>query len=75
MDYHVNCMTFSATETTIIKHLAQHNVQKAIEHAQQLGWLVCKEDGCLKAHRERQECQEKLLQLGFAVPWQENIKR
>ncbi|MEM7589587.1 MAG: FAD-dependent thymidylate synthase [Myxococcota bacterium] len=69
MDYHVNCMTFSVAETTLIKHLAQGKTQRAIEYAQQLGWLTRKDDGCLKAHRERQECQEKLLHLGFTVPW------
>lgn len=71
MDYHVNCLTLSVAETTIVQHLAQHKAQRAIKYAQQLGWLARREDGSLKAHRERQECQDKLLQLGLSAPWVE----
>ncbi|MEM7402903.1 MAG: FAD-dependent thymidylate synthase [Myxococcota bacterium] len=69
MDYHVNSMSFSVAETHIIKSLAQNSSPRAIEHAQQLGWLGRKDNGTLKTHRERQECEQKLLQLGFAIPW------
>jgi len=84
-DYHPmrDATTFSRLELEIIKTLNKpseiyaelpsdetaHRANNARTLAQSFGWLEMKADGTLKRNRERDECEDKLKELGLEVPW------
>jgi thymidylate synthase (FAD) len=71
VDYQKDSLTLSRLERWVMRALAQGQAAEATQLAKAFGWLECREDGTVRAHRERGECELKLRRLGFAVPWQE----
>ncbi len=71
LDYRMNSVVFSYAEQTILKWIGRGNITRAIEAAEQLGWLV-KAKIALKPHLERTEFEQKLKRLGLPVPWKKS---
>ena len=45
------------------------DVDTAMLIAADFGWISYREDGSLKGNLERAETEEKLKELGLAIPW------
>ena len=71
LDYRVNSVVLSSAEQTILKWIGRGDISKAIEAAEQYGWLV-KTNNTLKPHLERSEFEKKLKRLGLPVPWKKS---
>ena len=69
LDYRRNAVLLSSIESEIIGAFATGDVQKARNLASQHGLLNRKQDGALKANRERKELEEKLAGLGLTPSW------
>jgi thymidylate synthase (FAD) len=67
-DYRMNAMALTGPETEIVSAIASGDPEKAREAAARRGWLEQGTKG-LKRNRERQELEEKLLNLNMAIPW------
>ncbi len=68
MDYSFNAAHFSHLEMQVLRALTSGNPAEAAANAEKFGWLIRDEKG-LKRHRERNEFEEKLVDLGIAAPW------
>ncbi len=70
-DYRLQAHSLSRLEVEIIRHLAGGDARAAVTAAIEMGLLPQDyEFGMeLKRNRERDELEQKLLQLGFSVPW------
>ncbi len=64
-DYRLEATSLSRLEREVIRRLATGNAEAAIEFAKEVNWL--QDDK--KRNRERDECEAKLQDLGFTVPW------
>ena len=71
IDYQFEGLSLSRMETELLQHVAADGGQAAVARAQEWGWLSRTQEGGLNPHRERQEFESKLLQIGLSVPWQE----
>jgi thymidylate synthase (FAD) len=67
-DYVMHSVAFSADEMKILNAMLSGDRAKAVRIAEELGWLAAK-DGGLKHHYERSEFEEKMKEMGVAVPW------
>ena len=67
-DYALDGMRLSARELAITRALASGDVEVALKHAEEFGWIGRDERG-LRPNRERSEAEEKLSSLGYAMPW------
>jgi thymidylate synthase (FAD) len=68
-DYRLNAMLLTQLEADVISHIARGEVQAAMAVARDAGWLE-KVKGQQTRNREREECGQKLVRLGMAVPWE-----
>lgn len=63
----------TARDKAVVKALNewhQGGIDNAVyELCETFGWFEKKPDGSFKSNREREECEAKLLNLGFEVPW------
>lgn len=69
-DYVLNSVTLTAPELELVRRLHLGTTDAALEWARSCGWLGA-EGTQLPASRERVEAEQKLRQLGIAVPWKE----
>jgi len=69
LDYSMNSMTLSGNEVKIINALMSGQRDKALNIADQLGWLKTSKNK-IKKDMERAECDEKLKKLGIEPPWE-----
>lgn len=67
-DYRLQATSLSRLEIEVIKRVSAADITSANELARSAGWLEQGKDG-IKKNRERDECELKLLQLGFKIPW------
>ncbi len=68
MDYHFNAEHLSRLEMEVLGAIASGRIVDAVAKAQEFGWLI-RDDKGLKRHRERNEFEEKLNDLGLQAPW------
>ncbi len=68
MDYWFNAVTFTANELNIIREMASGNSEKAIQLAEEFGWVSQRADRP-KRNYEREEFEEKLRNAGIPIPW------
>jgi thymidylate synthase (FAD) len=68
-DYRMGSMQLTGLERPIVQAVAAGDAQSALALAGSYGWLEKGKSGALKRNRERNEFEEKLAALGFAVPW------
>jgi thymidylate synthase (FAD) len=68
LDYRLESQTFSRLETNILREIHRGNSQQAVQLATEYGWLVAGPDG-LARHREREEFEDKLAEMGLCSPW------
>lgn len=69
-DYRLESRALTRLDQTVIREIAKGNPAGAIEFAERFGWLDPHRQSP-KRSREREECEAKLIELGFTVPWQE----
>jgi thymidylate synthase (FAD) len=69
-DYRAQATLLSRLESEIVGAIARGDAAAALQAASAAGWLEPGTKG-LKRHRERQELEAKLAQLGLTVPWHE----
>ncbi|HZI89777.1 MAG TPA: FAD-dependent thymidylate synthase [Candidatus Polarisedimenticolia bacterium] len=69
LDYSVNALELSATESRVIAAIGAKDTAKAAEIARAAGMLNMVE-GRLAKNRERDELEAKLRQLNLRVPWE-----
>jgi thymidylate synthase (FAD) len=67
-DYQFDGQSLSRLETSILREIHAGRPEQAVQLAKQFGWLECGPNGLLR-HREREEFQEKLANLGLSAPW------
>lgn len=68
LDYRVQALAFTKYDTEVVSALNRGGKEAAIQKAIELGLLA--EDGSpSKKSRERDELEEKMLNLGFSIPW------
>jgi thymidylate synthase (FAD) len=70
-DYRLASVVLSRLETAVLKAVARGDAPAALAVAAAAGWLERGEGGALKRHRERAECEAKLVALGLEVPWKQ----
>ena len=68
LDYRMNALMLSGHETEIVTAMVQGKKKRAVELAESFGWIKYKE-GKLTGNLERMEFEEKIVKLGFGVPW------
>jgi thymidylate synthase (FAD) len=67
-DYRMNSKSFSRLELQLLSLIVQGENQKAVDKANEFGWLKTKDDKLIKS-LERIEFEEKLDQLNLKKPW------
>lgn len=67
-DYRLNAMFLTRFDTEMLQAIGR-TAHDAIDLAGVFGWLVRKDDGTLKTHRERSEFEGKATRLGIDIPW------
>jgi thymidylate synthase (FAD) len=70
VDYRMESASLTRLDLEVIAALTKEGPKAAVEKAKQLGLLVPGKHG-LKRNRERSELEQKLVQLGLQVPWQD----
>lgn len=70
LDFRTESTHLTRLEGAIVRCLARGSRSDAEAEAQSFGWLKPGKHGW-KRNRERIECEEKLKDLGFEVPWPE----
>jgi thymidylate synthase (FAD) len=68
MDYHFNSEHFSRLEMEVMAAITSGKADVALAKADAFGWLI-RDDKGLKRHRERNEFEGKLSELGLQPPW------
>lgn len=68
LDYRLQSQVFSRLEMAILRELHEKSSEAATNLAKRSGWLEVDANG-LKRHRERQEFEMKLQNMGMPVPW------
>jgi thymidylate synthase (FAD) len=69
VDYRLESSGLTRLEFEVLKGLTGGNSQAATAAAEGFGWLDRRDDGTLKANRERLEFEGKARELGLAIPW------
>jgi thymidylate synthase (FAD) len=69
-DYRRHALRLSRIELEVVTALASGSPERARTAAESHGLLKAGSDGGLTPSRERRELEEKLLRLGFPLPWQ-----
>jgi thymidylate synthase (FAD) len=69
-DYRMESTGLSRLENEVLGQLTRGNGDGAVAAANSFGWLNRRDDGTLKANRERIEFEAKAEGLGLTVPWQ-----
>ena len=67
-DYRLHSLFLTRLDRAIIGHLARGEREKALLIAEESGWLS-RDDKGLKRHREREEFERKIVELGLTPPW------
>jgi thymidylate synthase (FAD) len=70
LDYHVQARAFSRLEVDVLREINANRLQSAQQIAAQFGWLEAGSEG-LRRNREREEFENKLMDLGLPIPWRE----
>lgn len=70
-DYRLESVMLSRLEAAIAAAVARGERDAARVLAEGAGWLARSENGTLRRHRERTECEGKLAALGLPIPWGE----
>jgi thymidylate synthase (FAD) len=73
LDYRLNALSLSGLEIEIIREIATGNRERAIELAVRNKWIPEDPEEALKRVRERQECEEKLVNLNMEIPWKDRM--
>lgn len=68
-DYRRRALRLTRLELEIVSALASGSPDRAVAAAESLSLLKRNDDGRLAPNRERHELEEKLIRLGFNVPW------
>ena len=68
VDYRLESVTISRLEREVLRLVAAGDSGQAVAVADSFGWLERDSKG-LRRNRERTECEDKLVDLGLAVPW------
>ncbi len=68
-DYRRGGLFLTRLDREILARLTRGEAAAAVAQAEAFGWLQRREDGELKPHRERRECEAKLAALGLRAPW------
>ena len=68
MDYHFNSEHLSRLEMEVLAAITSGKPTEALAKADSFGWLI-RDDKGLKRHRERNEFEVKLSELGLQPPW------
>jgi len=68
LDYRLHSQVFSRLEMALLRALHRGTPETAGDLARQYGWLEADAQG-LKRHRERQEFEAKLQDMGLPIPW------
>ena len=71
LDYRFHSTGLTRLEHEVLRAATAGDVRRGTELAESFGWLDRKDDGTLKRNRERAEAEEKLADLGVAIPWKE----
>ncbi len=71
LDYRIESQTFSRLEMSLLRAIHAGPPENAKQLAAQYGWLVIGPDG-LQHHREREEFQAKLIEMGLPIPWEDS---
>ncbi len=69
LDFRLGALALSRLEGEVVAALGRGEPAAAVAVAQAAGWLARGEDGALRRHRERAECEEKLARLAMRPPW------
>jgi thymidylate synthase (FAD) len=69
VDFRLAALSLSRLEAEVLAAAARGEPEAALAAARAAGWLEATAAGALKRHRERDECEAKLVALGCAVPW------
>ena len=69
LDYRKNAIHLSSIESDIVAAFVSGDTQEARGLAARHGLLNRRQDGALKANRERKELEDKLLSLGLTPSW------
>ena len=73
VDYRLNALVLTRLDKAILAQVSRGNLEEAKQIADENGWLsVDKKD--LKRHRERDELEAKLIELGLPIPWRSNAE-
>jgi thymidylate synthase (FAD) len=68
VDYRLRSQSLSRLEMDMLHEIHLGRADEAIRLATQFGWLETSPSG-LKRHREREEFQAKLADMGLSAPW------
>jgi thymidylate synthase (FAD) len=68
LDYRLESQSFSRLETNILREIHRGQPDRAVQLATQYGWLESDPDGLVR-HREREEFEDKLANMGLCSPW------
>jgi thymidylate synthase (FAD) len=68
LDYSWGALNLSKRESELIREISVGNLEKAVQLADQFGWIVYK-DGKLNKNLERLELDDKLRRLNLTIPW------
>jgi len=68
-DYRLSSLSLSRTEQAILAAITSGVAARALELAQESGWLNRNDAGELRTNRERAEFEAKLIRLNVSKPW------
>ena len=69
LDYRMGAQVLTRIEGEILAALNAGDPEAAVAVADGCGWLPRDDDGALKRHREREECEAKLAGFNIEAPW------
>jgi thymidylate synthase (FAD) len=70
VDYRLNAMALSRLESSVLSDILSGDKTKAMQTAEEAGWLSRNAQGELVRNRERMEFEAKLAGFGVQAPWQ-----
>jgi len=68
VDYRLKAKVLSHLDQAVIRSLIAEDDVEACRLAESFGWLA-RAEGKLKQNRERNECEDKLRDMGLDIPW------
>jgi thymidylate synthase (FAD) len=69
LDYRMGATLLTRIESEILAAMGANDQTAAVAVAEQSGWLAVDDQGLLKRHRERMECETKLAGMNMRAPW------